>query len=75
MPELPSGLDCDTCKERTMHCVLRWRAAGIDARWLQVAGMRVPAPDADPRWAVVPPKARLHYVVYADGEYHDLVPH
>jgi|688.fasta_scaffold154859_2 hypothetical protein len=72
MADLPDAVDFDTCKARTMRCVLRWRAAGLDARWIQVAGMRVPAPDADRRWSVVLPAARVHYVVLVDGEYHDL---
>jgi hypothetical protein len=74
VPDLPSGFDFDTCKERTMHCALRWRAAGVDARWIQVVGLRSPAPNADPRWSTVPEEVRIHYVVLVDGEYHDLSP-
>lgn len=66
--------DFDTCKEVSRQEVLRLRAQGLDARWIQVAGLAVSAPDADERWNDVEPASRLHYVVKIDDEYHDLAP-
>lgn len=69
-----SESDFDTCQQRTQRRVRDLRRAGVDARWIQVQGMRVGAPDADPRWQEIPPSARSHYVVKVDGVYHDLAP-
>lgn len=50
------------------------RAEGVDARWVQVAGLLAPAPLCDPRWRSVHPRVRVHYVMVVDGVVHDLAP-
>lgn len=73
-PPGPGLDDFDTCKERSRALTCALRSSGVDARWVQVAGMVADAPGCDPRWRAVPPPARIHYVTVVDGTVIDLAP-
>lgn len=64
----------DTCKPRSAEAVRAALEEGRDARWVQLAGLVAPSPDADERWAEVDPRGRIHYVAVIDGEVHDHAP-
>lgn len=66
--------DFDTCKRSSAQLCARLRAQGIDARWIQLADFIGTAPDADPRWASMPPVVWTHYVVVANNEVIDIAP-
>lgn len=66
--------DFDTCKRRSARACARLRSEGVDARWLQVADFVGSAPEADPRWASMPPVVWTHYVVVADDTVIDHAP-
>ncbi|KQP63098.1 hypothetical protein [Nocardioides sp. Leaf285] len=62
-----------TCKQVSAAYTDHLRRAGYDAEWIQVAGLRRPAPDAHPSWTEIEPAHWQHYLTrirYPDGRLH-----